>query len=122
MEKNSEKINGSSLTKAENLVWSGSKTSVWQNYYSFKFVTEIAKRNLPKLEPKGEFEKTSHFEERKKLFEKENLQKLENQKEELLNSWLGKQNIEMKYNADKEFFNVSVNGCVKNSALKDGAS
>ena len=79
------------------------------------------------LAPKNEFETILEFEKRKKLFEIEkkrfqnNYQKkrndiltkiekeIEESKSNILNSWLGKQNIEMSYTSEIEKFDISIN-------------
>jgi curved DNA-binding protein len=74
--------------------WDGSKSETSESNESF----EKFKRRILQKEKKGEFEKTSDFQKRVEALESE-----------LLNNYLGKQNIKMNYEADSEKFFIAIN-------------
>jgi len=69
--------------------WNGTNTKKYQNYLDASF--EKFKQNVLKSLQKDEFEKTEQFELRRKVVESE-----------LFNEFLGVQNVDMVYDADKE--------------------
>jgi len=76
-------------------IWDGSNPNKYKNYSgSFE---KFKNRVISDLK-KGEFEKTSAFQNRKKIVESE-----------LLNDYLGSQKVEMVYDADSEKFKVTIN-------------
>jgi hypothetical protein len=85
------------MTKAEKLVWSG-KDFKYPKYYLKSLPT--FEEAIDEAIPKEEFETIEEYEKIK-----------EREKSDILNSWLGEQNIEMKYHGD--FFYVSVNGYLR---------
>ena len=90
------------------LIWNGESenkifASNWKNA-----IAEYKKKFEP-LKPQGEFEKTSVFEERKEKYFKDIQNNVNSSKEQILNLWLGSQNISMKYNPDIEKFSVTEN-------------
>jgi hypothetical protein len=67
-------------------IWNGEESMTISNF----------KSEISKLSPQGEFERPEKFAERKRAFY-----------EKVLNSWLGKQSIEMEYNPNSQIFSVS---------------
>jgi hypothetical protein len=79
------------ISKNRKLIWSGKGGQYQEKVWSAKNFKEAIKLALTK----GEFETTSEFESR-----------IEKEKNEIFNSWLGTQNISMQYNPDREVFSV----------------
>jgi hypothetical protein len=100
------------ISKAGKLVWTGKDFKYGEiNILSNPTFENAIEKALSKdeLSPKDEFETTSEFENRKKDFEN----RKEKEKSNILNSWLGNQSLNLEYNADNEFFNLSINSFLK---------
>jgi hypothetical protein len=87
------------ISKAGKLVWTGKDFKYGEiNIFS----NPTFENAIEKALSKGEFETTEEFENRK-----------EREKSDILNSWLGRQFLNIEYNADNQFFNVSINNLLK---------
>jgi|GEM_PF-4103267 len=87
----------------DKLVWTGDESQNLKKIKGYSFF-EISYYGIPML-VRGEFETTDEYNDRLKRQSREII----SQKNELLNYWLGEQNIVMKYEADEQYFEVNIN-------------
>jgi hypothetical protein len=109
---------------SKGLVWTGNSPKYPEvaNATSFGEAVQIVRPKISQescpssISSQGEFEKSEAYQKRKETFRKKkeeckarNQKAIENEKGEILNSWLGRQSISMKYRPDDEVFDVTVN-------------